>query len=155
MLNDKDLQKLYRYGYSLSKDSETARDLVQATYLSYLKAAKKIEIQKPLHYAMRSLKHEYLRLIANDRIHTPLEDELVELHEGEDLEGLTIDRQDVQAVLRFCTAEEREILYLWAYEGQSYQEIADFLELSRGALLGKIHRLKIRLREKFGEGHVQ
>ena len=36
-------------------------------------------------------------------------------------------------------------MYLWAVEGYSTSELAEFLEMPRGTLLSKIHRLRIRV----------
>jgi len=36
-------------------------------------------------------------------------------------------------------------MYFWAVEGYTTDELAEFLDISRGTLLSKIHRLRKRL----------
>ena len=49
--------------------------------------------------------------------------------------------------------DERELLYLFAIEGYTVQEIADDLGMKKGTLLSKIHRLKARLRTQLELSH--
>ena len=78
--------------------------------------------------------------------HTTLDEELIELDtDNLLLEEMLITSSELDAVWLKMDPMEREILFLWAVEGYSTSQIADQLEISRGTILSRIHRLRKRL----------
>ena len=55
--------------------------------------------------------------------------------------------------LNMLTPHEREILFLWAVEGFTVQDIANDLGIPKGTILSRLHRLKIKVKNKFGAGN--
>ena len=71
------------------------------------------------------------------------------------LEKIVATQQQVELVWRHLTVSEREIMYLWAIEGYTTTELAELLDMSRGTLLSKIHRLRTRLEHHFGGSSLE
>ena len=67
------------------------------------------------------------------------------------LETTILDRSELEAVWSEMTLVEREILYLWAVEGYSTAEVAGYLDKPRNSVLSIIHRMRKRLKARFGE----
>lgn len=67
------------------------------------------------------------------------------------LEELIVSRDELQQVWSRLYAFEREILYYRAVEDMTAAQIASTLGSRRGTVLSRIHRLRARLRAKFGE----
>ena len=65
------------------------------------------------------------------------------------LESTMLDRSELEAVWSEMTVVEREILYLWAVEGYSTDEVAGHLDRPRNSVLSIIHRMRKRLRQRF------
>jgi RNA polymerase sigma-70 factor (ECF subfamily) len=61
------------------------------------------------------------------------------------LEDVVIASHDLESLWPTLEPIDREVLFFWAVEGYSMIEIADKLTISRGTLLSRIHRLRIRL----------
>jgi RNA polymerase sigma-70 factor, ECF subfamily len=55
---------------------------------------------------------------------------------------------DIQAALGQLSAEHRQVLVLREYEGMSYEEIADVLDVPRGTVESRLHRARNEMREK-------
>jgi RNA polymerase sigma-70 factor (ECF subfamily) len=55
---------------------------------------------------------------------------------------------DVQMALGQLSAEHRQVLVLREYEGMSYEEIADVLDVPRGTVESRLHRARGELRER-------
>jgi len=67
----------------------------------------------------------------------------------ESLEENLIQQEEVEHLLRDLKSNERELLYLWAVEGYTAQEISDLQGGGRGTWLSKIYRIKLKLRNKW------
>jgi RNA polymerase sigma-70 factor (ECF subfamily) len=71
------------------------------------------------------------------------------------LDEVLISKEHLQRVLRLISSEERELLFLWALEGYSTQEIAEHLDVPKGTILAKIFRLRKRLQNHFSQLGVE
>lgn len=65
------------------------------------------------------------------------------------LEEIYIQQDQIKHLLNELDDEERELMFLWAVEEYSVQEVANMQGKPKGTLLSKIHRLKQRLTTKF------
>ena len=65
------------------------------------------------------------------------------------LEITALDRNELEQVWTEMTVVEREILYLWAVEGYSTDEVAKHLQKPRNSVLSIVHRMRKRLRQQF------
>lgn len=153
MLSDGQLQRLFRYGYSLTAEEAAAYDLLQDGVEALLRAPPRQE------QAMEA----YVRAIMRNRFYDgrrrerrfpsqPLDEEQsapLEL-ERSALEDIAIAELDLDAAWRLLEPLDREILYLWAMEDLSAREIAEILEMPRGTVLARIHRLRGKLEQRMG-----
>ncbi len=147
------LNELYRYALSLSHHSEQAYDLVQSSCEKVLKQG--IEQERLKAYMMTCIRNEYfdqfrrfkLSLVVDEQV---LNGQLIDDQDAyQELDSIMINKQHVSLVLDQLSNEERELLYLWAIEGFSMQEIATQTNTPRGTLLSRISRLKKRLQSDF------
>lgn len=147
------LNELYRYALSLCQQSEQAYDLVQSSCEKVLR--QKVEQARLKAYMMACIRNEYfdqfrrfkLALVVDEKLQNEqLVNEEVVLQQ---LDNIMIDKQHVTIILEKLSIVERELLYLWAVEGFSMQEIAIQTNTARGTLLSRLSRLKKRLQNEF------
>ena len=162
MFNKDELNQLYRYALSLSAHEPSAYDLVQSAVERYLKKSSTllVPIEKPLAYIKTIIRHHYFDLQRHKNI-VPIisieSDEVayIEPVEGDSMEDLLINQQEVQQLIAGLTTEENELLYLWAVEEHTVEEIACIYNKPKGTMLSKLHRLKKRLRGRLQNSCVQ
>jgi len=147
MFSSEQLNSLYRYCFSLTANETQAYDLLQASLEKFLKANTS-NIENRLAYAKRVIRNQYIdecRKLSKYQ-HEEFDDTITYLDMDTDsLEKIIATQYEVQQVWQKLTASEREIMYFWAVEGYTTDELAEFLDISRGTLLSKIHRLRKRL----------
>ena len=61
------------------------------------------------------------------------------------------DRTELEWIWPSLSFMEREILFLWAVEGYSTDEVASQLDRPRNTVLSIIHRMRKRLKQSVGE----
>lgn len=150
VLNKDLLNQLYRYAISLTNNEDQAYDLLQSSIEKYLKADTN-NIKTPIAYLKRMVCNEFIDIKRRSRFQQDVDSETFEqIHNQNALEAITLEDvfvqlSEVSALLATMTAEERELLYLWAVEEYTIDEIAKLKEVPRGTLLSKLHRLKKRI----------
>jgi len=161
MLNKDELNHLYRYALSLSAREEVAYDLVQGAVERYLKkhSVSKILIEKPLAYLKTIIRNLYFDLERHKKVVPMVSIESKEVSYIEPLddsmEDMLINQQEVLQLLGCLNVEENELLYLWAVEEHTVDEIAHIYKKPKGTVLSKLHRLKKRIREQLQSLNVQ
>ena len=141
-----DLQQLYRYAYTLTADENDAYDL--------LHTAIEVSLSRPADTEAKRM--AYIRTIMKNRFideyrrqkSFPMED--IDDHSpvsmtGSPLENVVIASHDLARIWKEIEPLDRELLYYWAVEGFSMSEVADKLDIARGTLLSRVHRLRKRL----------
>jgi len=144
MLSDNDFNKLFRYALSLCNNQDDAFDLVQASFEKYLRS--KVQVEKPVPYIRTIIRNRYFDDYRRHKL-SVVADVDYDDEELKTLEELQIDHQEVELVLSQVNDDEREILFLWAVEGFTIQEIANLSGEPKGTLLSRVHRLKKRLKD--------
>lgn len=74
--------------------------------------------------------------------------EHIEPADSDLMEDLLVSQQEVEGIVSMLSSQENELLYLWAVEEYTADEISVIYEKPRGTILSQLHRLKKRLREK-------
>lgn len=64
------------------------------------------------------------------------------------LDDIIVTREQTELILSMLNPHEREILFLWAVEGFTVKEIAGDLDIPKGTLLSKLHRLKLKIKNQ-------
>lgn len=146
-LPDAILQQAYRYATALANDRDVAMDLVHTSYLKYCDRPA-LPAHDPQRYFMRVVRNTFLDRKRHEARWQM--DDLEQLERVVDidthgLETLTIQRDMLQQLWSQLNALEREVLYLWAVEEYTVDEIAQRTDTPRGTLLARLHRLKKKL----------
>lgn len=148
------LQRHYQFCWTLTGEQAEAYDLLQSALERFLRypPTQAGSEHAYLRKIIRNAHIDRIRADANSVMHgTVALDNVVSLATEERLEQLIIDQDELAHIWPQMEVVEQQILFLWAVEGLSYSDIADELELPRGTLLAKIHRLRKRM-EKDGDG---
>jgi RNA polymerase sigma-70 factor (ECF subfamily) len=140
---------LYRFASSLAKNEQTALDLTQQTYYLYAQKAYTIQdITKVKSWLFTTLYREFLRL---KRRGNRMEDQDSETLEAiapivESKIVLIMDAKDALQALQKVDEIYRAPLTLFYLEDNSYQEIADMLDIPIGTVMSRIARGKVLLK---------
>ena len=151
MLDKALLNQLYRYAVSLSNNEDQAYDLLQSCVEKYLRADRS-DIRKPVAYMMRLIRNEFIDQTRRRRFVCDTDDETLNRMHDEasvdamSMEDIYIQQCEVDALLGTMQPEERELLFLWAVEEYTIDEIAQLKQVPRGTLLSRLHRLRQRIR---------
>lgn len=150
MFSNEQLQQLFRYGCALTTDAQQAHDLLQDAIESCLRQPphKQAAIMSYVRTIMRN------RFIDNARHQQrfpqdTLEEEQIAIDmDVRMLEDIVIDEAELDNLWGLLDPLEREILFLWAVEEYSTTEIASQMDIPRGTILSRIHRLRKRLQDQ-------
>lgn len=148
MISKEQLNRLYRYAVSLCLDRDHAYDLVQNSLARYLEPPVS-DIDDPVPYLFTSIRNGYIDQYRQRQRHTTVE--LTEEYgEASDydirvLETVMVNERQAEYLMDFLDDQEREILFLWGVEGYSTQEVADLIDMPKGTVLSRIHRLRQRM----------
>jgi len=156
-ISDEQLQHAYRYAMSLTNDHDVAMDIVHTAYTNLLSRGV-AGIKNVQGYFLRCIRNTFIDkkrfderwLIASDDV-----DETATDIGLATLESSTIDQDLLEKVWVTLKPLERELLYLWAIEEYTIDEISHLTETSRGTLLSRIHRVRKKLIDKNIDGEVR
>lgn len=149
MFNKKELDKFYRYCYSLTLNEATAYDLLQNALEKLLKNTSEKKNTTAFMYTI--IRHQF---IDDFRVQKKYDTKYFEENNYIDvdiktLENLIIDEDLVEQILHYLKPLEREIIFYWVIEGYSTQQVAKILKMPKGTVLSKIHRLRQRIKQHF------
>ena len=150
MLTQDNLQLLYRYSYTLTCNEQDAYDLLQHAIEKYLCSAKKPN--NKIAFIKRVIKNKHIDNYRHNNIiqFDSYDDTVFPLdNDSCELENLIINEDMVENILLALNPDERELIFYWAYEGYTAQQISETLEIPRGTILSKLHRIKARLVQQF------
>jgi len=146
-----ELESFYRYCVVLVRDEDVAYDLLQTTLEKWMRGRFHDRVSHPRAYFMRMIKSQFLDDLRKDKdIETVVLDEETTIPQigGSSLEDVLITKEEVKRILNFVSLEEREILFLWAVEGYTVQEIADFSDKPKGTILAKLFRIRSKIKDR-------
>jgi len=140
------LQSAYRYAHALCSHAEMAEDLVHESWLKVV-AKHGPTPDKALLY--RVIRNSFIDDVRHrTRFPSDTFDEL------RMIDPQTMDPSDhasddpvLSEGLAMLRDREREVLFLWVFEGNTAAEIAVLTEQSRGTVLSQIHRSKLKLKK--------
>ncbi len=150
-LVDRYAGRLFRFAFSLVGNAADAEDVVQETFLGAFRGLASFE--------QRSSVETWLFRIAvrqaaksrrsRGRRRTVSLDHLPESRERDGWSPEKVDtRLDVMAVLATLSPEHREVVVLREFEGMSYAEMADVLDVPRGTVESRLFRAREKLKER-------
>lgn len=151
MFNKDDLNKLYQYALSLTRQEDIAYDILQSALERYLKRSPQ-SVDKPLAYMETIIRNLFFDLERHNKV-VPMvstdSDEVshIEAFDEISMEDILINQQEVQRLTENLSSEENELLYLWAVEEHTIEEIAKIYKQPKGTISSKLYRLKKRIRD--------
>jgi len=148
-LTEADFQRAYRYATALCGDRDQAFDLVHSAVASWLQASPR-GVQDPLAYFLRIVRNTFIADVRRASLlrWAPLEDvEGAIATDARPLEDVHLQRQQLDRIWETLGTAEREVLFLWAVEGYTVEEISQQTGTPRGTLLTRLHRLRKRFAE--------
>lgn len=156
IFDKKELNGFYRYCLALTGDEQEAWDLLQNGLEKWVQHADQ-EVRQPEAYFKRMLRNRFIDDYrrAGRRPEQSYDDDAVVSMNARSLDDIIATRQEADAVLHHLAPEDREILYLWAVEEYTAQDIADHLEIPRGTILSRLYRLRNKIRTRVKRLRVQ
>ena len=146
-------EDLYRYAYWLNRNRELAEDVVQDALLRAwrsLDALREDAAAKP--WLLTIVRRENARHFERKRLETLDIDDLHQAQQAEIAHSDNPDLDDLRAGMLALADEYREPLVLQVLMGFSTKEIADVMSLKTGAVLTRLHRARLQLKEQLTDG---
>jgi RNA polymerase sigma-70 factor (ECF subfamily) len=148
MLDRPALQRLFRYGFSLTRDEDSAYDLLQDALETSLRKAPD-NASAAFNYVQRIMRNRFIDQYRRDHRHPTVslddDDKQPVNIDPRVLEDIVISENEVESIMAGLEPLERELLFLWAEQGFTAQEIADRTNSPRGTVLSRIHRLRKKI----------
>lgn len=141
---------LFGYAYRMAGSISDSEDLTQQTFLiAYQKLSQLRSSSAARSWLCAILRSCWLKSIRRNQPMpaSNLEIELTEfLMDG--VQEFDFDSQAIQNALQELPPDYRLVLLMYYFEGLSYQEIADKLEVKMGTVMSRLSRAKERVRQR-------
>ena len=144
---------MYRYAAWLSRDPTIAEDVVQEAMLRAWKSLDALrEDEAAKQWVLTIVRRENARYFERKRLETVDIDNLTPSQSAMVAESSDTDLDDVRQAIYRLEDDYREPLVLQVLMGHSTKEIAEMMDIKPGAVLTRLHRARIKLKEKIGQG---
>ena len=145
MFDKSELNELYRYCVVLISNEDDAYDLLQSSLEKYLRYQPK-HISAKKSYMKTIIRNQFIDQFRNNKkfeAENFNEDKITNISEGvSSLEKMAINKEEAETIWKLLTSSEREIMYLWAIQGFTTSEVAEYLNTPKGTIVSKISRLR-------------
>ncbi len=146
-------QDMYRYAVWLSRDPAIAEDVVQEAMLRAWKSLHALrEDEAAKQWVLTIVRRENARYFERKRLETVDIDNLTQSQSAMLAESSDTDLDDVREAIYRLDDDYREPLVLQVLMGHSTKEIAEMMDIKPGAVLTRLHRARLKLKEEVGEG---
>lgn len=139
--------KLYRMAFLWVKDREVAQDVLQSVFeKAWIRKEELQKMENPTGWMVRSLKNESLQHFKIAKRTEAIGD----FDLGTEIEEIPDRSEEVKMVFKFLESlpeKQREIFQLREIEGLTYEEIAEYLEISLDQVKVNLHRVRKTLKE--------
>ena len=144
---------MYRYAAWLSRDPTVAEDVVQEAMLRAWKSLHALrEDEAAKQWVLTIVRRENARYFERKRLETVDIDNLTPSQSAMLAESTDTDCDDIRQAIYRLEDNYREPLVLQVLMGHSTKEIAEIMDIKPGTVLTRLHRARIKLKEKIGEG---
>ncbi len=148
------LHTAYRYAHALCAHAEMAEDLVHEAWLKVVAKHGATPDKALLFRVIRNLFIDDIR--HRNRFPSDSIDEHAMIdHQALDPSHFVSEDRVLSQGLSELRSIEREVLFLWVFEGHTAAEIADITAQSRGTVLSQIHRTKAKLKKHLDQSASQ
>ena len=144
---------MYRYAAWLSRDPGVAEDVVQEALLRAWKSLDALQedgAAKP--WLLTIVRRENARYFERKRLETVDIDELTAAQAAMIAAPDDAETGDVREAIYRLDDDYREPLVLQVLMGYSTQEIAELMGLKQGAVLTRLHRARLKLKDELEAG---
>ena len=135
---------LRRYARSLTRDTESADDLVQDTLVRALRSEHLFHgghIRSWLYTILTNLNRNRLRSLARRPLLTTIED-----NDAPDASGPESGGRDIERALALLVDDQRTALLLVVLEGLTYREVAEVQGVPIGTVMSRLSRARMQIR---------
>lgn len=154
--NQARLNRFYQYCFSLTLHEQDAYDLLQSGIEKFLKHPPATSAaEEPFLY--RIIRNRFIDQYRHQQRFEsePYDDEQHSVDfDISTLESIFIDNRTLNKLMAELSTVEREILFLWAVEEYTTQEVADLMSIPKGTVLSRIFRLRKKLQNNCDESDV-
>lgn len=146
-------QDMYRYAAWLSRDRTIAEDVVQESLLRAWKSLESLRDDAAAkHWLLTIVRRENARYFERRRLETVDVDDLTPSQEALLADQPDHELDDVRNAIGRLDDDYREPLVLQVLMGYSTNEIGELMGLRQGAVLTRLHRARLKLRDALDSG---
>jgi len=135
---------LRRYARALTRDADTADDLVQDTLVRALRSEHLFqgeEVRSWLYTILTNLNRNRLRSLARRPSLSSIED-----NDAPDASGPEAGSRDIERALATLAEDQRQALLLVVLEGLSYREVAEVQGIPIGTVMSRLARARMQIK---------
>jgi RNA polymerase sigma-70 factor, ECF subfamily len=135
---------LRRYARALTRDADSADDLVQDTLVRALRSEHLFhggDVRSWLYTILTNLNRNRLRSLSRRPMLTPIED-----NDAPDLAGPEAGGRDIERALAALVDDQRTALLLVVLEGLSYREVAEVQGVPIGTVMSRLARARAQIK---------
>jgi len=141
-------QDMYRYAAWLSRDRTVAEDVVQESLFRAWKSLESLRDDAAAkHWLLTIVRRENARYFERRRLETVDVDDLTPSQEALLADQPDHEMDDVRDAIYRLDDDYREPLVLQVLMGYSTNEIGELMGLRQGAVLTRLHRARLKLRD--------
>ncbi len=145
-------QDMYRYAAWLCRDKAIAEDVVQEALLRAWKSLDALRDDAAAkHWLLTIVRRENARYFERRRLETVDIDNLTASQSAMLAEAPNEELRDLRDAIYELDSDYREPLVLQVIMGYSTNEIAELMGLKQGAVLTRLHRARIKLKENVAD----
>jgi len=149
---DEHYKRLYAFAWSLAKNDHDAADLVQSTFLQWMRKRDTIRKQSALKsWLFTSLYRDFLNRNKKSKRSISVE----KIPEMEDLTSTqaarVTDQHQALELLKSLREDYRAPMTLFYLEGFAYKEISEILGIELGTVMSRLHRGRELLRTQMNQ----
>jgi len=150
------LQRLYRYGCTLCNNQDDACDLLQYALEKMLQNPASRKHASDLAYVRTIMRNRFIDDYrrSNRFPQQSYDDNSTVAMDETSLEDIVIAQADLEIVWEILDPFDREILYYWAVEEMTAQEISCQIDVPRGTVLSRIYRVRKKIESELGSGRL-
>jgi RNA polymerase sigma-70 factor (ECF subfamily) len=141
---------LRRYARALTRNTDTADDLVQDTLVRALRSEHLFhggEIRSWLYTILTNLNRNRLRSLARRPVLSSIEE-----NDAPDLAGPEAGGRDIERALATLVEDQRAALLLVVLEGLSYREVAEVQGVPIGTVMSRLARARAQIKSYLDGG---
>lgn len=149
-------RQLYRFLFNMTRQKELSEDMVQNIFLRMLKYPEGFmgfgEFKTWMYHIARNAMYDHFRKVKRTPSHSDLKN-FEERTEGEQYADAHLEKEQelktLQTAMGNLSDENRELLILCRFQELKYNEIAQILNTTEGAVKVRVHRALNQLKSNY------